>query len=130
MHEPALSWSDALLYIIAMLAGGIGGAGASSLALLRGRPVTALYVLAYIILGGVLGGIAVASDSALVALGLGNMTGAMFADGGVIHRGLLFGFAGTAMLAGLNLGIARLLRARGWTVSIAQRHTGDEENKP
>lgn len=47
--------TSAFLYLISMLSGGAGGAGAASWHVLAGRPVTRQLLLAYIVVGVVVG---------------------------------------------------------------------------
>ena len=47
--------TQAFLYLISMLSGGAGGAGAASWHVLAGRPVTRQLLLAYIVVGIVVG---------------------------------------------------------------------------
>ena len=70
---------EALAYAIAMVAGGVGGAGAAALALIRGRPVTGVYVAAYVVLGAVGGGISVGLDFWALSALLGERVAAVVA---------------------------------------------------
>lgn len=120
-REPEIvSALEALLYAIAMIAGGIGGAGAVALAVVRGRPVTGIYVVAYMILGAVAGGILAGLDYWTLAGLFGERVAGVFATGPILGRAMLAGFTMTATLAGLNLGIAKLFARAGVRIVLQQ----------
>ena len=117
---------EAVVYATAMVAGGVGGAGAAALALLRGRPVTGVYVAAYVVLGAVGGAISVGLDYWTLSVLVGERFAAVLATGPVLERATLAGFSMCAALVGINIGVARFLRAAGLRVVL----TRDEPDAP
>ena len=117
---------EAVVYAIAMVAGGIGGAGAAALALLRGRPVTGVYVAAYVVLGAVGGAIAVGLDYWTLSALLGEHVAAVLAAGPILERATLAGFSVCATMVGINVGVARILRAAGIRIVM----TRDDPDAP
>lgn len=117
---------EALAYAIAMVAGGVGGAGAAALALIRGRPVTGVYVAAYVVLGAVGGGISVGLDFWALSALLGERVAAVLSTGPILERATLAGFSIGVAMAGINIGIGRILRSAGFRIVL----TRDDPDSP
>ncbi|MFP4615571.1 MAG: hypothetical protein ACLFRB_06815 [Thiohalorhabdus sp.] len=109
MRDP-LETITLLMYLIAAISGGMGGAAAAGYQVLRDGRLRLLTALAYLVVGAVLG---------VLVLAYGWMVGVEpYTWGDLIGHSMVAGLIGSASLAGSSIGAQMVLRKLGWEVEI------------
>ena len=113
-----------LLYIIAAIAGGLGGCGAAAFYATHNASVRMIFVVAYIMLGMVFGIIALAVAA----------TWEFTPNVSTLHELILYavlsGAAGSLALVSANATIMILLRRLGIELQITIRKPGEDRRNP
>lgn len=112
MPDKMIDFSLFALVLISMIAGGMGGAAVAGHHVLRGRALSFAYVLAYLVVGAVIGLIAALVGIVYAGMGQGEH---------VLMISLIAGAAGSMLLAAGNLSLRFILHRLGVEVVVNVR---------
>lgn len=117
--RPYIDELSLFLYIVALVAGGIGGAGAAALVAQRRDHVRWLTLAAHLIHGAILG---------VLLLAFGWMVGIdPGTRGELVGYSMAGGFVGALLMGGSQIGVRAVLRRFGYELEVSLRpRDGDE----
>lgn len=110
MPARIIDFSLLVLVLVAMIAGGLGGAAVAGHHVLRGRALSMAYIFAYLVVGAVVG---------VVAALVGVMYAGFEQTEQILTVSLMAGAAGSALLAAGNLSLRFILKQLGVEVVVS-----------
>lgn len=120
MTDNNITVTTLIIYIVSALSGCLGGVATASIYSLRGRPITAILIISYGILGIVLG----VSSAAYISI----FSDIDFSIDQIIMLSIITGLCGTATIAGTNLSFKWILRQMGLEIELKVSQC-DKKNK-
>lgn len=118
MPDRSLEFLALLMYALAAVSGGLGGAAIASHHLLRGRSMSISYALAYGMVGMVFG---------ILALAYGSVFGVQPGSvDSIIGQSIIAGAAGSLVLASTNISARWVLKRLGIEVLVTVRRAQED----